>query len=523
MSLLNSDLLKGLTPFFNFKIENFEDLFSLVLGVLIFVIVVFHGITLDMTYDEAYTYLHTGRIQDFWGIFKFEIANTHILNSLLMTVTTLFFPYNDFAIRLPAILIAGFYISVALSISKQFKNRLIFLGLLFGFFYFTWYLSLARGYGMCAAFLLAAVYVHKNKQQFHNWYLWMANFFLLSIYSNFVAIPIVCVFSIYIWVVDFKFLIPRISRSKWIRIITLFAISIFAFFLVTRGGRPLYGAYDIGFFKAIPYDLVSRFIDSSNISEHWVVIGTLGLVFLSLGTFLVTRAQKMYGVILISTLVLIIGISWIGNKPLPTGRVLIPFWPLIVLLIIEILDYLTESLRISKKVVLLFNVLFLVVFMINFSNQTYFSNLYKDKLELWRKPLIILADYDKDIYPFDTYYFPHDRYVLEKDLYHGLIQKKLSQMKPSFVMEKNGVKWSGYDQLRVVAFDFNRKPYFDRFYRKVYKTGELIYEDEWILEYYLYKSGNQMWTYLSYPSNVDGDKIVLIPNNCDWSIDIDIR
>ena len=150
--------IRKLKPFFNFSIKSFEDVLCLIIGILVLGVIVFMAATRNLTYDEAYTYMDTGRIQGVWKMYRFGIANTHVLNSLLMSITTLFAPFNDFAIRLPNIITSAIYISIAISFSKKYRNQLLVFGLLVLFYYQVTFISLGRGYGMSVTFMLAAFF-----------------------------------------------------------------------------------------------------------------------------------------------------------------------------------------------------------------------------------------------------------------------------------------------------------------------------------------------------------------------------
>jgi len=465
-----SEFGKQLKPFFDLKIRNFEDVVSVLLGTVIFVWVIFQAAYMDMTYDEAYTYMNTGRIQDVWKIYQFRIANTHVLNSLLMTVTTLFFPYNDFAIRLPAVLLAGFYISIAISFSRQFKNRLIFLGLLLLFYYFTTYLSMARGYGMSATFLLASIFVYKNKTRFNQWYLWLAYLFLLAMYANYVAIPIILVMGAYIFVFDFKWKLPEVPKKKLRWILGLFLLGIYGFFSVTREGKPLYGAYEEGVIEAIPYDFISRFLGNPELQVEYITPITFLIVGVVLIFFFVSKFKNPIGLITIGTFALIIVMAWVGNKPLPTGRVLLPFWPLVVVSMMELLDPIVSRLKIHKTIVVVFNLGVLGLLIGNFYKQNEFQKRLETKVVQWRKPIDVLSNYDREIYPHEIYY-------LRKDRYHQDLLEQLEVFKPDSHYENEVRSYMVYPDLGLVTLDLDNLTEETRIFRAVQSNNQLVFSD----------------------------------------------
>jgi len=88
-------------------------------------------------------------------------SNNHILNTLLMWISTRVFGSSELALRLPALLGAGLYIFVCYFICKSITNRLgIRLLLLICLTYNPFILDFmvaARGYSLANAFLLAAL------------------------------------------------------------------------------------------------------------------------------------------------------------------------------------------------------------------------------------------------------------------------------------------------------------------------------------------------------------------------------
>ena len=59
----------------------------------------------------------------------------------------------------------------------------------------------------------------------------------------------------------------------------------------------------------------------------------------------------------------------IGDKPLPTGRVLIPFWPLIVLHIAELLEHIPSHRKLNSILLRLLNLGIFILLIYNFQGQ----------------------------------------------------------------------------------------------------------------------------------------------------------
>jgi hypothetical protein len=113
----------------------------------------------SVTMDEADTYLKfAGRTDIFhW----FPAANNHILNSALIRLFTSIFGLSHLTLRLPALLGAGIYIAACLYICALLSDKLaltlpLFICLVYNPFVADFF-TLARGYGMGAAFLVCAI------------------------------------------------------------------------------------------------------------------------------------------------------------------------------------------------------------------------------------------------------------------------------------------------------------------------------------------------------------------------------
>jgi len=113
----------------------------------------------SITMDEADTYAWFVATSNVW----YPFSNNHILNTLLMWVSTHAFGPSIIAIRTPALIGAAIYIGICYffcrSITERFSIQLpIFICLTYNPFLFD-YMVAARGYGIANAFLLAAIAV----------------------------------------------------------------------------------------------------------------------------------------------------------------------------------------------------------------------------------------------------------------------------------------------------------------------------------------------------------------------------
>lgn len=294
---------------------------------LAFGAVVFQALSLDIYYDEAYSYLGTGRWQKVHKIFLFRLANVHPLNSLLMAISTVAFPFQIWALRLPAMLSALAYLLIANNITRNWPARLSALALLVFFDQLLLFHALARGYGLCATLILAALRVYQLRGQLKDWPALLIILLLLAFYANFVALPFIVCFLAFVFLVELKGKLPKLSRRFWLISSSFTALGIFGFLKVSSAEKPLFGAYEAGFWEAIPQNLFWHYFDWWDASITGAGLCTLVFTILVLLHYFKGEKKQLIGLSLLASFLLIYALSVVLQKPLPTGRTLIPFWP----------------------------------------------------------------------------------------------------------------------------------------------------------------------------------------------------
>ncbi len=134
---------------------------SILMTLIVFFITVIRSWSMDITYDEAYSFVHRGR--ELKNVIRVNIANNHLFNSALIYLIGKLWPFNEFALRVPnLVMLAVFFFTMIQLTAKIFKrNIILFAGailfLLSGYQVFEMF-SLARGYGLSAGFLSIAIY-----------------------------------------------------------------------------------------------------------------------------------------------------------------------------------------------------------------------------------------------------------------------------------------------------------------------------------------------------------------------------
>ncbi len=121
---------------------------------------IFRAARQSITLDEADTYLWFGGGKEARFIW-YPFPNNHVLNSLLIWLSTHIFGLSVLSVRVPALLGAALYISVAYFLCRALTNRwplqfAAFICLVYNPFLLD-FLAAARGYALANAFLMAAL------------------------------------------------------------------------------------------------------------------------------------------------------------------------------------------------------------------------------------------------------------------------------------------------------------------------------------------------------------------------------
>ena len=133
------------------------------LTALVFAYIVLRAWSIGLTPDEATTYLVHARAT-WWDILTFARpikSNNHLLNTLLIKISTLAFGDSEFVIRLPALGGAVLYlVSTHAVLRRLLPDRLFLAGLTLLVVnpFLIEFLSLARGYALGLGFMMASVF-----------------------------------------------------------------------------------------------------------------------------------------------------------------------------------------------------------------------------------------------------------------------------------------------------------------------------------------------------------------------------
>src|SRR5665213_1523943 len=133
-----------------------------VIGILLFAYTISRAFLLSFTRDESFTYLEYVRK----GIlvlshYNTTSANNHLLNTWLMELSSKIFGISEFSLRLPNVLAHTLFLIYSAKLVAKLNSNLLIIGsflilnlnpFLLDFF------SLARGYGLSIALMMASLY-----------------------------------------------------------------------------------------------------------------------------------------------------------------------------------------------------------------------------------------------------------------------------------------------------------------------------------------------------------------------------
>lgn len=334
------------------KFNSFENVLMSLLLVLVWSITAIRAVITSITYDEAHTALYYASVP--WGFLNLELANNHPLNTLLIYLSTriLGYSFEEVIIRLPNLIFFAIYLLAVKSMASRWKHKwVIFVTLVFNY-YLTEYFGLARGYGLAAALNLAAFTVYFSDRKDQKNIMIAIGLLLAASTAIFTNLALLISFSLYVLFVDLKIEgIIKLSNRYWYLIAPMALLTIFlayAILRVTEEGLPLYGAIGTSFYSAIFMSFTRMFLTTPLL----VQVLTLGYVIVLLTGYLINlksidRAPFM--TIFITLILLIWVTSTLLRKPLPTNRILVPFYPIFALALFESISTILEKLSIKNQ------------------------------------------------------------------------------------------------------------------------------------------------------------------------------
>jgi hypothetical protein len=320
--------------------------FGLTVGFFVLMVAVSRAANTGMTRDEAtmcFDVVFPGIPE---ALMRSQYLNNHMLNALFIRIV-LFITrtkYNEFFIRLPGLVFYGVYLLFAYRTAKQRKHPYVVFLLFSANYYLNEYFSLARGYGMAAACMLAAFCFfnrwkidRENKRLFHYFMIWCA----LGALANGIALyTIFCVLLVIM--VKYRKNIIKLSNLPYF-LVFLFVASYLVFV-----SRPTMPGKPIATTRSLYDSIITAVFGTFSLSSQYAALA-LFIIFACILVYLMikTKGKNDYGWIYI----IFIGISLLSNVLLgrgyPLSREMIPFYPVMVFVAADALEYMAPN-RMAK-------------------------------------------------------------------------------------------------------------------------------------------------------------------------------
>lgn len=363
------------------------------LNLVCFYLIVARALSMPIQGDEAGTYLrHATNGID--GLFNLGTANNHFLNTVLIAFTTAKASFSEVAIRAPVLLTyAWFFLHYVPSKFFLFRwsDKLLFAGLCLLPYYVNEYASMARGYILAACFACAALnelalFSNSDSQSpVDVTYSSLVSSEQLKVvrvclFSSLATLSSILVFPFFLLVNGYGFLhlrrvcsvhVSRLEVSRLVPVIALafgtFTLSVHTFLAIKSSG--------VATVVSPPKDFSSWFIGLPELLWTPIVsvahaVGSSSQLFAQIACFASSasisvailyagpRQNVRAAIILVaSNLFLIYLLALTGSYP--TGRGWLPFWFVIIFVIVAALS-LTSDLGAIKCLQAKFGRLFVV-------------------------------------------------------------------------------------------------------------------------------------------------------------------
>ena len=288
-----------------------------ILLILLICFMFYKAYIMILTYDEAYTYLNYSYTKDFVNL---TLANNHFLNSLLIYFASLISEDVIF-IRLPNIIFGIFYLFLSYKISMISKYSVTTFVLFCSSPVLIDFFVHARGYGISTALNLLAIYLY--------FYLDKKELAFLALMFSSLSFPIclIVLFSFFPIYLMEKYKENQLKISLIIVLIfSILSLPIILWtIIVTQVNLPLYGLDELN----LKYLFTSFFGFLNLYNSTNVIVGSLLFIIfiLSIVKLFRNNTNNIWTVNL-TILFLLFVLPFLLSKPYPTGRLLVPFWPL---------------------------------------------------------------------------------------------------------------------------------------------------------------------------------------------------
>lgn len=390
--------------------------------IFIFCITLVRATVTQVTFDEAQTYLQyckpdIFRIDGMRDIYWNSYANNHLLNTYLIVISEFLFrhKYSEFLIRLPQLL---FYLIFLKTIwilykKKYFSAKLVIF--LTANYYISEFYGLARGYAMaCTLVFLSCISLYFWKQSSYETdkYLIMCSATLaLAVMANTISFLLLPSFG-FVWLfrlIQKKRLLSVIRRylayliiwTAFMAVMVKYHMNVIAY--TTPEG--VYTGREKGFFECFFAGYAEMYTGNEYLKKAiGVLLAVLIIGIVSALLYLKKLNESDFVIQLILFLVVYLVTQYIFKVGYPTGRELIPFWPLLVLalyegtgIIIKNVDMLNDRIRILDRWTVLICVIIIFIFLrrIDVTSTTEWNHEYGLREHMIKEYIAYDGDEDK--------------------------------------------------------------------------------------------------------------------------------
>lgn len=330
----------------------------------------------DITDDEAWSYYN---VKHFWWVEVLCSGNTHWFNFLAIKAALIFGLEKTWQLRWFSLLSGIVFLYIGYCWIKSFGNKAIKVlafSLLFLNPYVIEYLTLARGYASALCFMALSLYFYIKPDKR----------FVVSLSLLFAGMSAIANFNFFYFFVPFSAVIfcrsylkqgQNIFKSKHIYIDVIYTIGVL--FLVLRSLLFIKKcSNDIGSFGG--EDLVTSvfcsYIDTLFYGQFYFpatikfILGAILLtVVFSASVYGIAKFKShhdplflMAGIVLLSMLILVIFNHWCFHVLYPTERTALMFYPVIVIVIIQFLNYVLMPYYLKQSVLTLISTVLIINF-----------------------------------------------------------------------------------------------------------------------------------------------------------------
>lgn len=326
--------------------EKYFSYFCFLTSFIFVLVIAIRAAGSGITYDEAYTYLHYAKANHFNTPF---CPNNHILNTLLINWIDRLagVQFNEFLIRLPNVLFGICYCLFACKLANCFKYRYLIVSLCFFNSYISDFFSMARGYGIACACIMACCYFIKgaigSQNSYKNFYYFIL-FACLANLANGISLYITAsMLLIMLW--NFRNKIRdeyRLRAAIGIYIVIATAVALFTLFASTRV-TPYATHSFCSFLLSSEEGLVPQ-----SLYLYAYVAMLLPVVF---GLF--RKTPNYYFFIYLIFIIFAYLSNLILAKGYPLGREMIPVYPVFIMAVASGLEHLPARTYLRKASLLL--------------------------------------------------------------------------------------------------------------------------------------------------------------------------